>query len=114
MPVPVPCVWRKAVDNLETSNPMTEIALALAMGFFCLMVLALLSMGQPESSDKEKQEADALDVVAMVFQPVTDVKAEAVVTVNQEDLFLVHYGGVLMDQFMKPVKHLNGSKQRIT
>lgn len=34
-------------------NPMTEIALALAMGFFSLMVLTLISMGTGQSSEKK-------------------------------------------------------------
>jgi len=35
------------MDDSVTGGAMTEIALALAMAFFCILVLALVSMGQP-------------------------------------------------------------------
>ena len=35
------------MDDGITSHAMTEIALALAMAFFCILVLALVSMGTP-------------------------------------------------------------------
>jgi hypothetical protein len=41
------------MDDDATSHAMTEIALALAMAFFCLLVLALVSMG-PGATAPEK------------------------------------------------------------
>lgn len=35
------------MDDDAISGAMTEVALALAMAFFCLFVLALMSMGMP-------------------------------------------------------------------
>lgn len=36
------------MDDATTSHALTESALALAMGFFCILVLALASMGEGE------------------------------------------------------------------
>lgn len=38
------------MDDSATTGAMTEIALALAMAFFCILVLALVSMGNPGTS----------------------------------------------------------------
>lgn len=37
------------MEDGATSGAMTEIALALAMAFFCILVLTLVSMGNPEA-----------------------------------------------------------------
>lgn len=39
------------MDDDTTGHAMTEIALALAMAFFCLLVLALISMGNPNGGN---------------------------------------------------------------
>lgn len=43
-------------QSATAESAMTEIALALAMGFFAIMVLTMVSMGagQPESAEKAK------------------------------------------------------------
>lgn len=44
------------MDDGPTGHAMTEIALALAMSFFCLLVLALLSMRVPGSGEERRTE----------------------------------------------------------
>lgn len=39
-------------------NALTEVALALAMAFFALLVLALVSVGQPKSGPEFEQSTD--------------------------------------------------------
>lgn len=45
------------MDNNHAQNAMTEIALALAMGFFCIMILALVSMGVGSGSKRNDEAA---------------------------------------------------------
>lgn len=49
------------MDDSSTTGAMTEIALALAMAFFCILVVALVSMGTPQIL---RPDAVALDTSA--------------------------------------------------
>ncbi|MGB0672123.1 MAG: hypothetical protein ACPGNT_11560, partial [Rhodospirillales bacterium] len=49
-------IHRIPAESATAESAMTEIALALAMGFFSLMVLTLISMGAG-TSDSPKQAA---------------------------------------------------------
>lgn len=54
------------MDDSATSGAMTEIALALAMAFFCILVLALLSMGTPRAgAPDELQPLASTDAVSL-------------------------------------------------
>jgi len=54
------------MQNITQESAMTEVALALAMGFFSLMILTLISMGvETGTADPQKiQKALALDIIA--------------------------------------------------
>ncbi len=77
------------MDTVGSGNAMTEIALALAMGFFSIMVLTMVSMG---AGTGEKTEA----VAARLAAPASDADPAAVVTQNQDDVILIYHGGRLM------------------
>ena len=65
-------------------NAMTEIALALAMGFFSLMVLALVSMGAGRA-----QEASA---VAAILQPAANRTTDrGMIEVESQDTILIYF-----------------------
>lgn len=49
------------MDDGATTGAMTEIALALAMAFFCILVLALVSMGNPHASDGPALSAERVE-----------------------------------------------------
>ncbi|GAB6051195.1 hypothetical protein JCM17960_00150 [Magnetospira thiophila] len=59
------------MDNTHAQNAMTEIALALAMGFFCIMILAMVSMGvSPEQAAPSKSAFEG----AVLAPPQQDAK----------------------------------------
>ena len=60
----------KAKQN-QQNNAMTEVALALAMAFFCIMVLALISMDTGQESTKIAQEASV-----SIERPLTAHKSQ--------------------------------------
>ena len=75
---------------------MTEIALALAMGFFSLMVLTMISMGAGKSDNPA--------VAAAMLAPSTPAAAEAsTVEPTTEDMIVVYHGGGFFDRDLKPV-----------
>ena len=74
-------------------NPMTEIALALAMGFFSIMVLTVISMGAAPQSGKA--------VAAAILAPSS--KPASALDVENQDTVIVYYEGRYLDPQMKPV-----------
>lgn len=72
---------------------MTEIALALAMGFFSIMVLTVISMGAAPQSGKA--------VAAALLTPSSN--ADSAVEVENRDTIVVYYEGRFVDADLKPV-----------
>lgn len=75
---------------------MTEIALALAMAFFAILVLALVSMGG------RGPEAAAL-VTAALAPPADPARADAAQPLAAEDLLLVRHAGIFYDADLTPL-----------
>ena len=66
-------------------NAMTEVALALAMAFFSIMVLTMISMGTGVQPKRP--------TVGVVLAPSATAHSSAVITPGPEDLILIHYQG---------------------
>lgn len=84
------------MDTAGPGNAMTEIALALAMGFFSIMVLTMVSMGA--GSGKE-----AATVAARLAAPRAGAEAAAVVTQTAQDVIVIYHGGRLLSQDLTPI-----------
>ena len=77
-------------------NAMTEIALALAMGFFSLMVLTLISMGAGQSGKSAPQ--------VLALAPATDRSRPATAeAVPGNDLIFIFDGERFLDTELRPV-----------
>lgn len=78
------------------SNPdnqaMTEVALGLAMAFFALMILAMVSMSV-KSEVKESAEA----ISAQVKAPESAKEKKVATKVTQEDFLIVFHKGQYFD-----------------
>jgi len=77
---------------MQSSTPesaMTEVALALAMGFFSLMILTLISMGvETGNADPARtKSAQALDILAN-----KTTKGSAAIQPGSQDIILVFDG----------------------
>ena len=89
-------------------NALTEVALALAMAFFALMILAILSISVPlaETAHDAQEEVDASRTLridaADIVQPSEESSATSVS--GDEDIFLVYYQGTLYDQELHEVR----------
>ena len=73
-------------------NAMTEIALALAMGFFSMMVLTLVSMG---SGSAEGPEATDFPSIALAKQTTL---AAGNSQPAEDDIFVFHWKGGFYDR----------------
>ena len=84
------------------SNAMTEIALALAMAFFSIMVLAMLSMGSAMQARSARvpglEEGIRIASAAAVGAEAASVRAVAA------DKVIVHWRGSFYDGALRPIK----------
>ena len=100
-------------------NALTEVALALAMAFFALMILAILSISVPlaETAHDVQEEVDASRPLRIdasdIVQPSEASSATSVS--SDEDIFLVYYQGVLYDRELHEVRAdtLEAGRRRI-
>ncbi len=85
-------------DGLQ-GNAMTEVALALAMGFFSILVLALVSMGAGGSGETGAQD------IAGVLQPALVQTGETSVSTTQpDDQIVIYFEDRLLDSNLTPVR----------
>jgi hypothetical protein len=76
------------MDNTSDGNPLAEVALALAMGFFSIMVLAMVSMAaqRPEAAETPNAVAAAM---LMIVEP--DGSQDAM-TIDDKAIVIFHRG----------------------
>ena len=84
------------MNDPGSGNAMTEIALALAMAFFSIMVLTMISMGTGVQPKRP--------TVGAVLAPTSTAHSPAVITPGPEDLILIHYQGRFFDRELKPIE----------
>lgn len=82
------------MDDGPAGHAMTEIALALAMSFFCLLVLALVTMGTPAPGVPVDGRIEALAAVPAggVAEPLAPT-----------DRLVVFHGGRFLDADRRPL-----------
>lgn len=85
------------------SNPMTEIALALAMAFFSIMVLAIISMGGALQNKRSNVQTVATPIKLMI--PATSKANEGylVQRANPATL-LIHWGKNFYDSELNTIE----------
>ncbi|SCA58270.1 conserved exported hypothetical protein [Candidatus Terasakiella magnetica] len=91
-------------DTTQT-NAMAEIALALAMGFFSIMVLTMVSMGSGLVSQESVATAIKEEPIAIAkAAEKTDETAQKgqSAAVQQEDL-VIFYKGQFLDHLLSPL-----------
>ncbi|WP_419798926.1 MAG: hypothetical protein ACNI26_04470 [Terasakiella sp.] len=90
-------------DTTQT-NAMAEIALALAMGFFSIMVLTMVSMGggMVSQSVKSVLDDDPIELANTVEKTEQDQAKGASRNVQPENL-LIYYKDRFLDHTFKPV-----------
>ncbi|MEG3619696.1 hypothetical protein V5T82_14620 [Magnetovibrio sp. PR-2] len=86
------------------NNAMAEIALALAMGFFSIMVLTLVSMGSGLTPAQSVDTAHSPGVQVQHSEPTKsqDQSAQEDIKVSSADLVIYHAGRYL-DADLKPL-----------
>tara|TARA_A100001037_G_scaffold258918_1_gene246395 strand:+ start:976 stop:1428 length:453 start_codon:yes stop_codon:yes gene_type:complete len=79
-------------------NAMTEIALAMAMGFFSIMVLTMISMGVPTKPNVESKK----HIPIFTLLP-SDTDQNKTSQTNRKDVFIIFDGNSYLDHRLKPI-----------
>ena len=91
--------------HVETqSNALAEIALALAMAFFSIMILTMVSMGagSPSSAIKSAQAELPPGVALRASKSQQSANQTAGAGTASREKLLIYYGGRFYDGQMKP------------
>jgi len=91
-----------ARDHNAGDTAMTEIALALAMAFFSILVLALVSMGA-QGIDDASDHPTAAELIAAALAPQAEENDATATTVQPEDVLIVYHGGSFFDATLSPM-----------
>ena len=84
------------MDSSHAQNAMTEIALALAMGFFCIMILALVSMGVASDAPSDRTANHDMAVLA-------PSESEGSRPDDAEPVIVIHHAGTYLTPDLTPV-----------
>lgn len=88
-------------NDPSQNNAMSEIALALAMAFFSIMVLTMVSMGAGKTSSAQSH-ATSDDGVQIMASSNNSNDTEKSISAKPERL-LIHFGGEYLDSQLRPV-----------
>ena len=84
------------MHDSSQGNAMTEIALALAMAFFSIMVLTMVSMGAGTG--------ERISAVAALLAPAAgDGGRAGIIKPQTDDLIVVYHKGQFLNRDLKPV-----------
>ncbi len=83
------------MEGASSDNAMTEIALALAMAFFSIMVLTMISMGAVENNNPA--------VAGAMLTPAADDAKAATVKPKTNDVIVVYHSGRFYSRDLKPL-----------
>ncbi len=76
-------------------NAMTEIALAMAMGFFSVMVLTMMSMGVGMGENRAIETA--------ILAPPAAPSSASADSVKKDDLLVIYHGGRYLGRDLRPL-----------
>ncbi len=96
------------MDDGSQGNAMTEIALALAMGFFSLLVLTMVSMGAGEFESGRK--------LTIVLAPSTSQDSgQGATSLDPDNLVVIYHQGRFFDSGLAPLEaaSIDGTKRVI-
>lgn len=79
------------MDSTSDGNPLAEVALALAMGFFSIMVLAMVSMAADRSSGVTPSKAKP----AVTLKIADAGGPREAITITDQRIVIFHGGGYL-------------------
>lgn len=92
------------MEEQATHHAMTEIALGLAMAFFAIMVLAMVSMAMPDTSSGA-MTPDSKTAIALTSSDGEGLRPEH--SPDLAPMLIIYFRDVFMDQQLQPLELSN-------
>lgn len=86
------------VEDSAAANGLTEVALALAMAFFSIMVLGMVSMSLPHASQQPTQAGDTADEISVAAGRAAESGEAAA-----DRQFILFHDGRFLDADLAPI-----------
>ncbi len=86
----------------QSTQAMTEVALALSMAFFSLLLVALISIGVPGSADEEQKKAQAVPEFVLT-ETRTAGKNTKAINESTEIQYIFYFDSKFYDQYLKQI-----------
>lgn len=96
---------QNTINQDNTTQAMTEVALGLSMAFFAILIVALLSMGVPPSEDAEtgaQATPDTENKFSLVESRNSAEPQNSAASPEEQPQFLFLYEGNLYNSALKP------------
>jgi len=91
------------MGDTHYGNAMTEVALALAMAFFSIMILAMVSMGAAHNKAGSADRPQADKSIAAKLAPTKNTTASAATAATQDDTLIIYHRGTYFDRDVKEI-----------
>jgi hypothetical protein len=96
------------INHDTSTQAMTEVALGLSMAFFCLLILALFSIGLPEKAQQNEPSLatdEQLKIASNSENSATNKTSE-----NKQQQYAFYFNGQFYDQQLKRLNIDNFSR----
>jgi hypothetical protein len=91
------------MGDAHYGNAMTEVALALSMAFFSIMILAMVSMSAVHEVAQAPQDAPDKTLAAKLASAKPDASKAGAASPNAEDTLIVYHQGKFLDRDLNPL-----------
>jgi len=91
------------MGDAHYGNAMTEVALALSMAFFSIMILAMVSMSAAHETAQSPQDAPDKTLAAKLAAAKPDASKAGTASPSAEDTLIVYHQGKFLDRDLNPL-----------
>ena len=84
-------------------NAMTEVALALSMAFFSIMILAMVSMSAVHETTQARQDAPDKTLAAKLAIAEPNTSKTGTASPSAEDTLIIYHQGKFLDRDLNPL-----------
>jgi len=91
------------MGDAHYGNAMTEVALALSMAFFSIMILAMVSMSAAHETAQAPQDVPDKILATKLAAAKPDTSKAGTASPNAEDTLIVYHQGKFLDRDLNPL-----------
>jgi hypothetical protein len=95
------------MGDTHYGNAMTEVALALAMAFFSIMILTMVSMGAVHGAKEQDRTSPVQNSISAKLAPNAGPESKSAAAPTGDDTLLIYHAGQFFDSDLNPADPAN-------